>query len=593
MPVRINFADDIDAAFQGKPEASSKLLEYAELLNPDSIKILSGVKSEYAELIGELMSEGKIIRLNTEAYPDSYLYRSDPSDVARTEQDTYICTRSRDEAGPTNNWMAPEEAKQKLKALLHNSMEGRRLLVLPYILGPGDSGFSKVGMVLTDSPYVAANQMIIAKVGKDAMEKLDSKFVLGIHATLSLDPKNRYIAHFPEERLIISVNTNYGGNALLSKKCHALRIASYVARQEGVIAEHMMAMELTSPDGKSYGITGAFPSSSGKTNLAMLMLPKDYAGKGWKARLVSDDISWLNLTGGRLNAINPEYGFFGVATGTNEHTNPNAMKSVMSNTIFTNVALDPERMLPWWEGLGSVPKKLLDWQGREYNGDGKAAHPNSRFTTPIAQYPELSEKYFDPVGLPINAILFGGRRKTLVPLVFEALSWEHGILIGAMLRAERTAAAAGKIGEIINDPMAMRPFCGYNMADYFDHWHNVGNRLKEKPRIYNVNWFRTNERGEFMWPGFGENMRVLNWITERADGKGVATKTPIGYLPETESFDRGSTSVEVLGQLLHVDKEGWLAELDAVEPFFESFGERFPKWLWKEFHDLRGRLEGY
>ncbi len=583
--------EPVEEFFPKGSSAYSKIKEYIELMNPDSVKVLLGTKEEYEKLINEMLQSRKMVKLNEKEYPNSYLYRSDPNDVARTEQDTYVCTRSKEEAGPTNNWMPPEEAKQKLRALLSNAMDGKRLLILPYLLGPEGSQFSQAGIELTDSPYVAASQMIIAKVGKAALEKLDSKFVFGIHATLNLDPKNRYIVHFPEERLIVAVNTAYGGNALLSKKCHALRIASYTARQEGVIAEHMMAIELIDPEGRHYGITGAFPSASGKTNLAMLMLPNDYASKGWRAKLLSDDISWLNLTGGRLNAINPEYGFFGVAPGTNEHTNPNAMKTIKGNTIFTNVALDPEHMLPWWEGLEPMPSKLIDWQGKEFSGEGKAAHPNSRFTTPITQYPELSEKYYDKIGLPIHAILFGGRRRTLVPLVFEAFSWEHGILIGAMLRAERTAAAVGKLGEIINDPMAMRPFCGYNMADYFEHWCNIGKRLVEKPRIYNVNWFRTDEKGEFLWPGFGENMRVLKWVIDRVNGVGKAVKTPIGYIPEIDSFDRGKVSKEAVEKLFHIDKEGWLAELDAVEPFFKSFGERFPEWLWKEFYELRSRIE--
>ncbi|MGC8623117.1 MAG: phosphoenolpyruvate carboxykinase (GTP) [Candidatus Micrarchaeia archaeon] len=566
--------------------------DIVELLNPKKVTMLHGKPEEYEMLVSKLLGEGRLIKLNETTYPNCYLARSDPNDVARTEQNTYICTDSKEDAGPTNNWLDRREAKEMLFKLIANASAGKELYVLPYVLGPNGSEYSQVGIEITDSAYVAANQMIIALVGDVAIERLEKgeEHVLGIHQTMQLDPNKRYIAHFPKERLIISVNTDYGGNALLSKKCHALRIASAIAKEKGFMTEHMMAIEVTTPEGKSYGISGAFPSSSGKTNLAMINPPEDF--KGWKVRLLSDDIIWLFEHGGGVNAINPEYGFFGVAPGTNDKTNPNAMRSINSNTIFTNVALTTE-MEPWWEGLGEPPQGLIDWQGRSYDPkNGPAAHPNSRFTTPIRQYPYLSDKYTAVEGMKINAMLFGGRRTTLVPLVFEAYNWAHGVLLGAMLRAETTAAVVGKIGVVRNDPMAMRPFCGYNMADYFAHWLKMGEQIRDKPKIYMINWFRKDENGKYIWPGFGENMRVLKWIIERTSGSARdAVETPIGMMPSIESFDYGKISREQAEKLLYVDKEGWLKELEEVKPFLESFGERMPRELWGEFYKLKERLE--
>ncbi|MGC8538419.1 MAG: phosphoenolpyruvate carboxykinase (GTP) [Candidatus Micrarchaeia archaeon] len=566
--------------------------DIVELLNPKKVTMLHGKPEEYEMLVSKLLGEGRLIKLNETTYPNCYLARSDPNDVARTEQNTYICTDSKEDAGPTNNWLDRREAKEMLFKLIANASTGKELYVLPYVLGPNGSEYSQVGIEITDSAYVAANQMIIALVGDAAIERLEKgeEHVLGIHQTMQLDPNKRYIAHFPKERLIISVNTDYGGNALLSKKCHALRIASAIAKEKGFMTEHMMAIEVTTPEGKSYGISGAFPSSSGKTNLAMINPPEDF--KGWKVRLLSDDIIWLFEHGGGVNAINPEYGFFGVAPGTNDKTNPNAMRSINSNTIFTNVALTTE-MEPWWEGLGEPPQGLIDWQGRSYDPkNGPAAHPNSRFTTPIRQYPYLSDKYTAVEGMKINAMLFGGRRTTLVPLVFEAYNWAHGVLLGAMLRAETTAAVVGKIGVVRNDPMAMRPFCGYNMADYFAHWLKMGEQIRDKPKIYMINWFRKDENGKYIWPGFGENMRVLKWIIERTSGSARdAVETPIGMMPSIESFDYGKISREQAEKLLYVDKEGWLKELEEVKPFLESFGERMPRELWGEFYKLKERLE--
>ena len=566
--------------------------DVVELLNPKKVTMLHGKPEEYEMLVSRLLGEGRLIKLNETTYPNCYLARSNPNDVARTEQNTYICTDSKEEAGPTNNWLDRREAKEMLFKLIANASAGKELYVLPYVLGPNGSEYSQVGIEITDSAYVAANQMIIALVGDAAIERLEKgeEHVLGIHQTMQLDPNKRYIAHFPKERLIISVNTDYGGNALLSKKCHALRIASAIAKEKGFMTEHMMAIEVTTPEGKSYGISGAFPSSSGKTNLAMINPPEDF--KGWKVRLLSDDIIWLFEHGGGVNAINPEYGFFGVAPGTNDKTNPNAMRSINSNTIFTNVALTTE-IEPWWEGLGEPPQGLIDWQGRSYDPkNGPAAHPNSRFTTPIRQYPYLSDKYTAAEGMKINAMLFGGRRTTLVPLVFEAYNWAHGVLLGAMLRAETTAAVVGKVGVVRNDPMAMRPFCSYNMADYFAHWLKMGEQIRDKPKIYMINWFRKDENGKYIWPGFGENMRVLKWIIERASGGARdAVETPIGMMPSIESFDYGKVSREQAEKLLYVDKEGWLKELEEVKPFLESFGERMPRELWGEFYKLKERLE--
>ncbi|MEM3204864.1 MAG: phosphoenolpyruvate carboxykinase (GTP) [Candidatus Micrarchaeaceae archaeon] len=569
-----------------------KVAEFASIMEPISVVLIKGTKEEYNKLVSELLGSHELIKLNEKEYPNSYLYRSDRNDVARSEESTYICTKSREEVGPTNNWADEDEMESRLKRLLKGIMKGKTMYILPYLLGPAGSQFASCGVELTDSKYVAISQMIIANVGDEAIECIKlGDFVFGIQATGNLDPANKYIAHFPNKRLIITVNSAYGGNALLSKKCHALRIESYRARGKEMLIEHMMAIEVTDPEGRSYGITGAFPSASGKTNLAMISPPPDY--KGWRVKLLSDDISWFRIIGGELRATNPEYGFFGVVPGTNEHTNSNAMKTIKSNTIFTNVALDPKDNTPWWEGLSEkMPSGILDWQGNA-NFNGPAAHPNSRFTTPISQYPNLSSSYGSPTGLKIHAMLFGGRRISLVPLVYEAYSLEHGVLIGAMLRAETTAAVAGKVGVVRNDPMAMRPFCGYNMAEYFDHFYKVLSKLERKPKIFNVNWFMKDDSGRFLWPGFSDNMRVIRWITERIDGRAEAIESPIGLLPSKESFDRGGVSEADMEKLLYVDKKGWIKELDEVKPFFESFGERFPKWLWNEYYKLRERIESW
>ncbi|MGC8676273.1 MAG: phosphoenolpyruvate carboxykinase (GTP) [Candidatus Micrarchaeia archaeon] len=571
-------------------ELYNQIKHYSEIMKPKSIRLIRGSKAEYDELVSEMLASNELIQLNTEQYPGCYLYRSDKNDVARSEENTYICTPSREEAGPTNNWVSENDMLEKLNKLLEGIMSGKTMYIVPYLLGPADSDFARCGIELTDSRYVVISEMIIANVGEKAMECAKSgNFVLGIQATNGLDSSNKYITQFPRMRLIVTVNSAYGGNALLSKKCHALRIESYMDRSEDRLAEHMMAIEVTNPEHESFGIAAAFPSGSGKTNLAMIMPPRDYAQ--WRAELLSDDIIWLLIKNGELRATNPEYGFFGIAPGTNTKTNPNAMKTITSNTIFTNVALNKADSTPWWEGLTeTMPKGIEDWQGN-VDFTGFAAHPNARFTAPISQYPYISKSFNNKEGLRIDAILFGGKRSSLIPLVYEAYSIEHGILIGAMLRAETTAAVGGKIGVVRNDPMAMRPFCGYNMSDYFDHMRNVLNKLDKKPKIFGVNWFRKDASGRFLWPGFGENMRVIKWITERVSGKAKAVETPIGIIPEKSEFDSGNVSEEALDELFTIDKSGWLKELEETKPFFESFGEHMPKWLWDEYYKLVERLE--
>ncbi|MGC8647497.1 MAG: phosphoenolpyruvate carboxykinase (GTP) [Candidatus Micrarchaeia archaeon] len=566
-----------------------KVKSFIELLKPDSVILLRGGDDEYKSLVNEMLKNGEFIKLDKD-YENCYLYRSDRNDVARTEDCTYICTKDKEEAGPTNNWADEDEMEAKLMKMLDGSMKGRTLYIVPYLLGPPNSPFSSAGIELTDSKYVALSEMVIANVGKVALEHMSREFVFGINATCNLDPSNKYIAHFPRKKLLITINSAYGGNALLSKKNHALRIASYQAREKEMLVEHMMSIEVIAPDGKRYGITGAFPSASGKTNLAMLRPPESYSG--WKVKLLSDDITWMLLINGELRATNPEYGFFGVVPGTNERTNYNAMLTMKKNTIFTNVGLKFDDNTPWWEGLSEMPEKIENWQG-ERKFSGPAAHPNSRFTSPIRQYPELSKSFGSPEGLPINAFLFGGRRKHLIPLVYESLSIEHGILVGAMLRAESTAASTGKVGIVKNDPMAMRPFCGYNMADYFDHMKKVLEKARNPPKIYNVNWFRVDESGNFVWPGFGENIRVIKWIIDRINSDTKGIMTPIGIVPSIDELDISGLDKKAIERILAFEKEGWLKELDEVKPFLESFGERLPKWLWKEYYALRERVEKY
>ncbi len=573
----------------------------ASLTKPSAVKFIDGTESETDYLKRDLVSKGILIPLNGKSYPNSYLHRSSPQDVARSEKDTYICTENDpDDVGPTNNWLNTREALGRLWKILRNSMNGRTMYVVPYWLGPLNSPYGSAGFEITDSEYVVANLNIITRSGVRAAETMakSGRYVIGIHATATLDPENRYIAHFPQENqgngLIISVNTNYGGNALLSKKCHALRISTILARNEKWMSEHMMLTGIIRPGREPFYIAGAFPSSSGKTNLSMIDPPPDLKNQGWRSELISDDITWMHEERGFLRGINPEYGFFGVVPHTSYETNPNAMMSLNRDTIFTNVAVDSE-MNPFWEGLTPVPKNLTDWKGNPYKPGSDAAHPNSRFTTPMRNYPYLSPEYDSPNGVPVSAILYGGRRKDLIPLVFESFTWEDGVLIGAMQRVETTAAAAGKVGVLRNDPMAMRPFLGYNMADYFRHHIEMASVVKHMPRVYNVNWFRKDNEGRFLWPGYSNNMYVLKWIIERNEGDGIpAVETPVGYVPDIETFQRPkSVSAETMRELTRVDPKGFLAELEQVEPFFRSFGSRFPEVLWERFGKLRERLQTY
>ncbi len=568
--------------------------EVAELTKPKSIVWCNGSRKEYNSFMRKFTKEGVFIKLNQEKYPNCYLHRSDPKDVARTEHLTFVCSKNKEDAGPTNNWSPPEETKTKLNALFKRAMKGRTMFVIPYIMGPKGSPHSQIGIQITDSMYVVSNMAIMTRMGKQALEQLgeSDNFVRGIHSLGDLNPDRRYICHFPEERLIVSIGSGYGGNALLSKKCHSLRIASVMARSEGWMAEHMLILGLESPKGEVTYIVGAFPSASGKTNLALLEPPETH--KDWKVWTIGDDIAWLHMgKDGCLMGINPEYGFFGVAPGTNMTTNANAMKTIQKNSLFTNTAVTAEGT-PWWEGMtAEPPKDLVDWQGRSWNrGITKAAHPNSRFTTPIKQAPSVSPKLDDPEGVPISAIIFGGRRATLTPLVFEAFNWSHGVFIGATMGAETTVAAVGKVGVVRRDPMAMRPFCGYHIADYLRHWLNIGSKMDNPPKIFHVNWFRTNNDGRFLWPGFGENIRVLKWIVNRINGIGEVFKTPIGYIPTPDSLglENLDISQDDIEELLRVDKEAWLKEIVDVKSFFTSIQQKLPKELWDQLRSLELRL---
>lgn len=569
--------------------------QMAQLTQPDRVVWLNGSEQEYHGLLAEAVNTGALIELNQHRHPGCYLHRSHPSDVARTEQCTFICTPTKAEAGPTNNWMAPDEAYTRLHQLFAGVMRGRTMYVVPYLMGPKGSSFSKVGVELTDSVYVAINMRIMTRMGDVALEHLgdSAQFIKGLHSVGTLDPQQRYICHFPQDLTIYSINSGYGGNALLSKKCFALRIASWLGRQEGWLAEHMLIMGIEDPQGQITYLAAAFPSACGKTNLAMLQPPARF--KGYRIWCVGDDIAWLRPgPDGRLYAINPEAGFFGVAPGTSWKTNPNMMQTIAKNTLFTNVGMAPDKTV-WWEGLDlpADTSGFVDWQGKPWDPKSgqKAAHPNSRFTTPIKQCPVYSPKWEDPQGVPISAILFGSRRSTLVPLIYEAVTWAHGVYLGATLASETTAAATGATGVVRRDPMAMLPFCGYNMVDYFDHWLDVGKRLTHPPKIYRVNWFRVNEQGQFIWPGFGDNMRVLQWVIERCQGQAEATETPLGFMPTKTSLDLGrlSLSEEDWSTLTEVDRDGWLDATRRQNEFFDKFGDHLPAALRAEQRALISR----
>ena len=564
---------------------------------PDLVVWCDGSESENRRLVDAMLESGTLHELDQEAYPGCYLHRSDPNDVARTEHLTFISCENEADAGPTNNWMAPSAARETVGKLFEGAMTGRTMYVVPYLMGPPGSPMSRVGVEITDSPYVVANMRIMTRMGNVALEHLgdSSAFVKGLHSVGDLSPERRFIVHFPEDKEIWSVGSGYGGNALLGKKCFALRIASTMARREGWMAEHMLILGVESPQGETRYIAAAFPSACGKTNLAMLVPPEVFRAKGYKVWTVGDDIAWLRYDDqGRLRAINPEAGFFGVVPGMSTKTNPNALETCRTNTIYTNVAVSPDG-LPWWEGLdGETPPELTDWQGQEWTPEspGKAAHPNSRFTAPARQCPSISPKWEDPEGVPIAAFVFGGRRARVAPLVYEALNWQHGVYVGAAMASETTAAATGAVGEVRRDPMAMIPFCGYNMGDYFRHWLEMGKRSDKAPRIFHVNWFRTGDEGKYLWPGFGENLRVLEWILDRCEGKGGAGETPIGYVPRPGdlNLDGLDISPEVMQQLLEVDRQSWRAELDGQSEFFERFGDHLPDEIREELEATRKRL---
>jgi phosphoenolpyruvate carboxykinase (GTP) len=569
--------------------------EAARLTKPDKIVYCDGSEAENQAILQQMLKKGDSFRLNEKTYSNCYLHRSDPSDVARTEHLTFICTPDKEEVGPTNNWMDPEGAKFKIGKLLDGAMRGRTMYVVPYIMGPANSPISKIGVEVTDSPYVVANMRIMCRMGKVAQDKLGSSkdFVPGLHSMGDLDPMRRYIAHFPEERLIWSVGSGYGGNALLGKKCFALRIASFMARQQGWMAEHMLILGLESPGGKVTYMAAAFPSACGKTNLAMMVSTLE--GQGYKVWTVGDDIAWMKIgADGYLHAINPEAGFFGVAPGTSRKTNPNVMDALNHDTIFTNTGVTAENE-PWWEGIGGEPPAgLITWRGEKWDpSKGVAAQPNSRYTVPARQSPSISPKWEAPEGVPISAFIFGGRRARLAPLVYQSFNWQHGVFVGATMASETTAATTGDVGVTRRDPMAMLPFCGYNMADYFQHWLEMGKKIPNPPKIFHVNWFRKGADGKFLWPGYGENVRVLKWILERVEGRGEARETPIGYVPTRTglTLDGLKITPEALDELSRVNADDWESDLADSREFLAKFGERLPAELRKEHEAVVSRFQ--
>lgn len=587
---------------------NKKVLQFVDeavaLAKPDKVVWIDGSEAQLEALRKEALASGEMIKLNDEKLPGCLYHRTKPNDVARVEGRTFICSRRKEDAGPTNNWMDPEEMYKKLKAIAKDSMIGRTMYVIPFSMGAVNSPFAKIGIETTDSIYVVLNMAIMTRIGQKVLDRLgDSEDVVrGFHAKCNVDENERYIVQFPEDNAIWSVNSAYGGNVLLGKKCFALRIASYQGKNEGWMAEHMLILGVEKPNGETKYVTAAFPSACGKTNLAMLIPPEVYTKKGYRVYTVGDDIAWLRVgADGRLYAINPEAGFFGVAPGTNEKSNPNALASTRKNTIFTNVAINPEDNTVWWEGLTKTPPaRLIDWKGNPWtpdmkDADGKpvkAAHPNSRFTAPAINCPCISSEFEAPNGVPISAIIFGGRRAATTPLVYQSRSWDNGVFVGSIMASETTAAAAGAVGVVRRDPMAMLPFCGYHMGDYFQHWIDMGKKIKVQPKIFNVNWFRTDSEGHFIWPGFGDNMRVLDWILKRCEETVDADETAIGYVPKPEDINLEGCGVdeETLKGLLNVDTETWKKEAEGIKEFYKKFGDRLPKELNEELASLESRL---
>ncbi len=574
--------------------------DMAARTRPDQIIWITGEEDQLEQLRAQGCATGEMIKLNEEKLPGCYLHRTKPNDVARVEDRTFICCRKQEDAGPTNNWMDPQEMYAKLYKLYDGSMVGRTMYVIPYSMGVIGSPFAKYGIELTDSIYVVLNMVIMTRVGQQVMDALGDSpdFIKGLHATADIDPENRYIVQFPEDNTIMSVNSAYGGNVLQGKKCFALRIASVLGRDEGWMAEHMLILGIENPQGEVRYLAAAFPSACGKTNLAMLIPPAYYREKGWKVWCVGDDIAWIRVgQDGRLWAMNPEYGFFGVAPGTNEKSNPNALATTRQGTIFTNVCHNLDDNTVWWEGLDkNPPRHAIDWKGDPWDGavsTEKGAHPNSRFTAPSKNCPCISPEFENAQGVPLSAIVFGGRRAKTAPLVYQSFDWKHGVFVGSAMASETTAAAAGAVGVVRRDPMAMLPFCGYNMADYWQHWLDMGEKLGDKaPKIFNVNWFRTDEEGHFIWPGFGDNLRVLEWIMKRCFNETDADTSPIGFLPRPEDINLEDSGVDeaTLRGLLNVDPQLWKQDAAGIRQFYEKFGDKIPAELTSQLEALEQRL---
>ena len=593
------------ASLTKNPNVNKWVEEMIALTKPDKVVWIDGSKAQLDELRAEACATGEMIKLNEEKLPGCLYHRTLPNDVARVEDRTFICSRRKEDAGPTNNWCDPKEMYAKLTPMYDGVMKGRTMYVIPYSMGPIGSPLAKVGVEVTDSIYVVLNMAIMTRMGADAFKNLgdtSDDFVRGLHSKADVNPENRYIVQFPEDNTIWSINSAYGGNVLLGKKCFALRIASYQGKNEGWMAEHMLILGIQKPNGEIKYVTAAFPSACGKTNLAMLIPPETYTKKGYKVWTVGDDIAWLKPgEDGRLYAINPENGFFGVAPGTNENSNYNALASTKSNTIFTNVAINEDDMTVWWEKLDkNPPVHAIEWKGEHVNGPeyvaagNKLAHPNSRFTAPAENCPCISSEFNNPKGVPITAMIFGGRRAKTAPLVYQSFNWQHGTFVGSIMASETTAAATGAVGVVRRDPMAMLPFCGYHMGDYWAHWLEMGKMLGDKaPKIFNVNWFRTDDDGNFIWPGFGDNMRVLDWILDRCEGVVDAVETPIGYEPKAEDINvEGLEGIdtETIRGLLTVDKDLWKEETKGIEEFYAKFGDKLPKELAGELKALEARL---